>query len=82
MKAFQRAAGAARKRIFRRSVKEETGKMDPEVRTALVGDVSPAVTLRKELEEIEIEIEQARAALRQSEEKEIFLGQRSRQYVS
>eukprot|EP00977_Amphora_coffeiformis_P027166 scaffold34593_cov179-Amphora_coffeaeformis.AAC.4 len=80
MKAFQKAAGAARKRLFRRSIKEETSKMNAEVRTALVEDVTPATALQKELEEVEAEIAQARESLRQSEEKEIFLGQRSRQY--
>ena len=82
MKAFQKVAGVARKRLFRRSVKDQAGKMDAEVRTALVDDVTPATALQKELEEIEAEIARARESLRQSEEKEIFLGQRSRQYVS
>lgn len=80
MKAFHKAAGAARKRLFRRSVKDETNKMDPIVRTALVEDVAPAAALREELESIEAEINTARENLRQAEEKEVFLGQRSRQY--
>lgn len=83
MKAFHKVAGAARKRLFRRSVKDETEKMDAAVRTALVDDVQSNPTFasaQQELEQIEAEIDQARSSLRQSEEKEIFLGQRSRQY--
>lgn len=82
MKAFHKAAGAARKRLFRRSVRQDAGRLDAEVRTALVEDVSPATALQKELEDIEADIAQARESLRTSEEKEVFLGQRSRQYVS
>ena len=80
MKAFHNLAGAARKKLFRRSVKDETSQMDAATRTALVEDVSPATALQQELERIEAEIAQARENLKQSEDKEIFLGQRSRQY--
>lgn len=80
MKAFHNLAGAARKRLFRRSVKQEASQMDAAARTALVDDLSPATALQTELEQIEAEIATARNNLKQSEEKEIFLGQRSRQY--
>ena len=80
MKAFHNLAGAARKKLFRRSVKDETSQMDAATRTALVEDVSPATALQQELERIEAEITKARKNLKQSEDKEIFLGQRSRQY--
>lgn len=81
MKAFHNLAGAARKRLFRRSVKDEASQMDAAARNALVEDMSPdATALQAQLEQIEAEIATARANLKQSEEKEIFLGQRSRQY--
>jgi hypothetical protein len=53
--------------------------MDPAVRGALVDEME-SHTLRQELEALEEEISTARAQLRQAEDKEIFLGQRSRQY--
>jgi chromosome segregation ATPase len=55
--------------------------MDPAVRGALVDEMdSPSNTLRQELEALEEQISTAREQLKQAEDKEIFLGQRSRQY--
>jgi hypothetical protein len=55
--------------------------MDPAVRVALTEDMTPTTAdLQRELAQIETEIDTARQSLRQAEQKEIFLGQRSRQY--
>ena len=55
--------------------------MDPVVRTALAEDLAEDDTrLEAELEQVEHELEQAKRTLEQAQEKETFLGQRSRQY--
>jgi hypothetical protein len=55
--------------------------LDPAVRAALTEDVSPTTTdLQSDLAQIEAEIDTARQNLKTAEEKEVFLGQRSRQY--
>ena len=88
MKRIRKMAGATRNRLWRRSVQHETQRLDPAVRAALVDDVATATqpndgghtSLPQQLQALEDEMEQARAALRAAEEKERFLGQRSRHY--
>ena len=81
MNAFHNLATSVRKRVFRRSVRQQTQKLDPVVRRALEEEIAPEeTTLATELEQVEAELAQAQEALASAESKEVFLGQRSRQY--
>eukprot|EP00522_Entomoneis_paludosa_P000831 CAMPEP_0172470152 /NCGR_PEP_ID=MMETSP1065-20121228/65587_1 /TAXON_ID=265537 /ORGANISM="Amphiprora paludosa, Strain CCMP125" /LENGTH=239 /DNA_ID=CAMNT_0013228003 /DNA_START=37 /DNA_END=756 /DNA_ORIENTATION=+ len=74
-------ATAVRKRVFRRTVRQQTQQLDPVVRNALADDMAQDETdLEMDLTQIEAELEQAQKTLVEFQKKETFLGQRSRQY--
>ncbi|KAL7576874.1 hypothetical protein ACA910_006640 [Epithemia clementina (nom. ined.)] len=81
MKSIRNIATAVRKQFFRRSVEQQTRTLDPAVRSALAQDIAEDENdLATELQQIENDLEQAKEALAKAEERETFLGQRSRQY--
>ena len=81
MNAIRNMTTAVRQRVFHRTVRQKTRTLDPVVRTALAEDIEQDENdLATELQQVEVELEQAKASLAQAEEKETFLGQRSRQY--
>mmetsp|Transcript_8185 Transcript_8185/g.18385 ORF Transcript_8185/g.18385 Transcript_8185/m.18385 type:complete len:275 (-) Transcript_8185:118-942(-) len=81
MNSFRDMATAVRKRVFRKSVRQQTKDLDPGVRTALAEEIGQDEHgLETDLAQIEAELTHAKATLAEFQKKETFLGQRSRQY--
>lgn len=83
MQSFRSMATAVRQRVFRKSVKQQTKELDPAVRKALADDIVNDYEdhdLEHQIQQIEKELQDAKQALKETEQKETFLGQRSRQY--
>ena len=80
-------ASAVRNRVFRTTVSTQAAQMDPSQRTVLADQMAQdmqneqgAGGVQETLRQIESELKNAQTMLKTSQDRELFLGQRSRQY--
>lgn len=79
MKRIYKIVSKGREKLFQISLSSKTKKLDPLVRTALADDVAEQLA-GDDLMEIESDLAHAREELKTAQEKEQFLGVRSRRY--